>query len=61
MQGRHYETVSKWVKEIGLLLFAALVVERLVSGVVFSEPAVIGGLFISFLIYAFAVWLLLKS
>ena len=61
MQGRHYETVSKWVKEIGLLLFAALVVERIISGSVLSEPAVMIGLVISFFIYTFAVWLLLKS
>lgn len=61
MKESHYETVSKWVKEIELLLFAALVVERIMSGSVLSEPTVISGLAISFFIYAFAVWLLLKS
>lgn len=58
---QRFTTFAKWVKEIALLLLAALVVQNIVSGASFSDASVFVGLVTSPLLYALAVFLMYKK
>jgi hypothetical protein len=61
MTGRHYKVVSEWLERLGLIAVASLVVQKIVSGAGLSDPVVIVGVVVSFVLYAFAYHLLLQS
>lgn len=61
MQPSHYRTVAQWLKEVGLLIFAALVVQNFVKGAEIFDPVVLTGVIVSIALYAFALYCLLKS
>jgi hypothetical protein len=58
---RHYRTVSQWFERLGLVVVASLVVQKIVSGASLGDPVVVLGVIASFVVYAFAYLLLLKS
>ncbi len=60
-QSSHYKTGAQWFKEIGLLIFAALVVQNIVKGAEVFDPVVIIGVVVSFIAYSCAIYCLLKS
>jgi len=61
MQPSHYKTFATWLKEIGILIFAALVIQNIVKGAEIFDPVVIIGAAVSFIAYASAFYFLLKS
>lgn len=61
MQPSHYRTVAQWLKEVGLLIFAALVVQNFVKGAEIFDPVVLTGVIVSIVLYVFALYCLLKS
>jgi hypothetical protein len=61
MAERHYKVVSEWLERLGLIAVASLVVQKIVSGAGLSDPVVILGVVVSFVLYAFAYHLLLQS
>lgn len=61
MSEHHYETLAKWLKEIGLLTAGSLVLQKVVLGVPFADPTVILGVAVSVTMYLFALYLLLRS
>ncbi len=61
MTGRHYETVARWIKEIALLVLAALVIQNIVAGSALTNPHVLIGGAVSLLGYVLAIRFLLKS
>jgi len=58
---QHYRTVSAWLERLGLLTAASLVVQKMVAGASLGDPVVIIGVIVSFMIYASALLLLLRS
>ena len=55
-----YKTFTKWTKEVAFLFLAALVVQNLVKGAIFSDISVSIGLAVSFIAYSGAVYLMYK-
>lgn len=53
-----HKTFAKWIKEVAFLFLAALVVQNLVRGAVFSDTSVLIGLAVSLVAYAGAVYLM---
>ncbi len=58
---KHYELIAKWIERVALLLFAALVVQNIVAGASLTEPTILGGIALSVLTYALALYFLQKS
>lgn len=61
MSSRHYETIARWLKEVGLLVLASLVVQKIFLGAPLSDPVVGIGLAVSLMFYGSAFGFLLKS
>ena len=61
MSAHHYKTLAKWVKEIGLVSLATLVIQKIFLGTPLGDPVVVTGAMVSLLIYLSATYLLLKS
>lgn len=61
MNPRHYETGAQWLRELGLLTVASLVVQKVVSGASITDPIVITGAVVAGVLYVLATRLLLKS
>jgi hypothetical protein len=51
LQRRRNEIYAKWVKEVALLLLAALVVQNIVAGASLASPLVISGVLASLFMY----------
>ena len=58
---QHYKTVSEWLERLGLVVFASLVIQKIVSGASFGDPVVIIGSMYAIVIYAAAILLLLRT
>mgnify|MGYP001607264935 CR=1 FL=1 len=56
----HYKELAKWLERVAILMFASLVVERIVFGGI-SDPLIYVGLLVSLAVYFSAYKLLIKS
>jgi len=61
MQERHYKEVSRWLERAALVVAASLVIQKIVSGASIGDPVVIAGSLSTFVIYAIAYMMLLRS
>jgi len=61
MQERHYKEVSQWLERAALVVAASLIIQKIVSGAPIGDPVVIAGSLSTFVIYAIAYIMLLRS
>ena len=61
MSSRHYETGAQWLRELGLLTVASLVVQKVITGASLTDPVVVVGALVAGTLYVLATRLLLKS
>jgi len=61
MSVHHYKTLAKWVKELGLVIVASLVVQKIFAGAPLGDPVVIFGGAVALVAYIWAIYLLHKS
>lgn len=61
MSSQQYATAAQWLRELGLLTVASLVVQKVVGGASFTDPVVIAGAIAGGILYLLATRLLLKS
>ncbi len=58
---KHYETLARWAKEIGLGALGALIAPQLIENISLSEPALILGIVVAVVMYSLAFYSLKKS
>lgn len=61
MSSEQYATAAQWLRELGLLTVASLVVQKVVGGASLTDPVVITGVIAGGVLYLLATRLLLKS
>jgi hypothetical protein len=57
----HYGTAARWVKEVALVMFVSLVVQRFLAHGTIDDPVLMLGIGTTAILYAAAINLLLKS
>ncbi len=58
---KHYETLARWAKDIGLGASGVLVAPQLINGLSLSSPVTLFGTFLTLLMFSLAIYWLKKS
>ncbi len=58
---QHYKTIAGWLERIALATAVSLVIQKFLRGGSLYDPTIIIGIIASFILYALAINLLLKS
>jgi len=61
LTSRKYETMAKWFKDVGLLAFAVLVFQPIISPDNISIAVIVGGLVIGIFLHYIAYKLLIQA